>query len=230
LLSPLTLEEIRGETEWIKSMLAGLRASVGSPLYFPFEEGGSRPIRALQGYLFKLPAEFVNHFPKLASRVTDLLPQVPTQEIGADYRPADESTAVGQRDPFEVDPEEVERALQGHARTQNALAATIENRGMLPRSPRPKEPNYDLAWEDGGCLFVAEVKSLKAVNEERQLRLGVGQVLRYKQVLARTGKPVVAVLATEREPSDHSWLELCQALGIALVWPGSFDKLWLKLS
>jgi hypothetical protein len=52
------------------------------------------------------------------------------------------------------------------------------------RTPRPDEPQYDLAWLAGDTLYVAEVKSLTAANEERQLRLGLGQVLRYTHLLA----------------------------------------------
>ena len=229
--APLTLQEIRNEAEWLKGMLVDLRTRVGSPLYFPFEVGASRPIRALQGYLFKLPADFVSHFPKLAVRAAAPIPNPSPQEIGSDYRPPDETTTVGERDPFEVDPEAVEKALRGHARTQNALAAGVKLRGKKPRSPRPGEPNYDLLWEDGASVYVAEVKSLNLANEERQLRLGIGQVLRYKQILSRaTDKAVLAVLATERQPSDKTWLELCQALGIALVWPEFFDSLWPKIA
>jgi hypothetical protein len=44
---------------------------------------------------------------------------------------------------------------------------------------------FDLAWQIGRTLFVAQVKSLTLRNEEKQLRLGLGQVLRYADLLSR---------------------------------------------
>ncbi len=65
---------------------------------------------------------------------------------------------------------------------------------------------------------MAEVKSITAENEEHQLRLGPGQVLRYRQRLAALGHdPVVAVLVPERQPRDPSWRELCQDLEVVLL-------------
>jgi hypothetical protein len=63
------------------------------------------------------------------------------------------------------------------------------------------------------------------VNEERQLRLGLGQVLRYRHWVERTNREVVAVLAPERRPTDRSWESLCSELGVRLVWPPEFSGL-----
>ena len=70
--------------------------------------------------------------------------------------PADEETSVGAFDPMEVDPAVVERGTRGHAMTQNALADHVESLGFAPRSPRPDEPNFDLAWEADDQVFVAD--------------------------------------------------------------------------
>jgi hypothetical protein len=83
-----------------------------------------------------------------------------------------------ERQPFTVDPALVERGLKGHADTQNELARILREAGLDPRSRRPQEPNFDLAWDARGTVFVAEVKSITDQNEEEQLRLGLGQVLR----------------------------------------------------
>ena len=128
--------------------------------------------------------KLIELFPQLGVSVRPLLPGAEPQ-VGTSYREADEDAAVGQRDPFEVDPSLVERALRGHAATQNALAAHVRGRGSDPLSPAPADPNYDLAWRDAGTVYVAEVKSRTDQNEERQLRLGLGQVLRYRDILAR---------------------------------------------
>jgi hypothetical protein len=101
--------------------------------------------------------------------------------LGAAYREAEVSTLPGEREPFTVDPGLVERGLKGHADTQNELARVLRAAGIEPRSRLPQEPNFDLAWEANGTVFVAEVKSVTDQNEEGQLRLGLGQVLPNRQ-------------------------------------------------
>lgn len=145
--------------------------------------------------------------------------------LGAAYRHAQVSASPAVREPFTFDPAMVERGLRGHADTQNELARVLAAAGIEPRSPRlPEEPNFDLAWLNGETIFVAEVKSITDDNEEEQLRLGLGQVLRYRQRLANLGyQHVVAVLVPERQPHDPSWSQLCQDLGVALLWKDKLD-------
>jgi hypothetical protein len=138
---------------------------------------------------------------------------------------ADEQTAVGERDPFAVDPALVERALRGHAATQNALARFIKALSSEPLSPVGDDPPFDLAWRHGGIVYVAEIKSRTAGNEERQMRLGLGQVLRYRQILRRTHEVVRAVLVLEAQPLDLTWRELCASLDVLLCWAPAFDGL-----
>jgi hypothetical protein len=189
--SPVGLNEIRSKIAAVRSLVGGLVAEVGKPLYFPFELG-KRPTRPMQGYIFKLPRAFLDLF--------------------------------GLK-PF--DPAVVERGIRGHATTQNRLAAHLRELGIEPRSPRLDEPNFDLAWQIGECVFVAEVKSLTSKSEEKQLRLGLGQVLRYAQLL-RHDRTATPVLVAERRPDDPSWSELCKQLGVVLVWPEVFSERFKK--
>jgi hypothetical protein len=144
--------------------------------------------------------------------------------IGAKYREANETTASAPRDVFTIDPDEIDRGLRSHASTQNSLAALVRGRGLQPLSPTSATANYDLAWDDGD-LYVAEVKSLTAQNQTQQLRLGLGQVLDYRAVLATPGRTVVPVLAVEIEPTDARWKLLCDDLGVILTWPPNFPGL-----
>lgn len=148
----------------------------------------------------------------------------PSSRVGSPYRVASApDRAVPE--PFEVDPDKIDRANRSHVETQNALAEWLRTSGHEPRSPGPGDPEFDLAWEASGTLYVVEVKSLTPENEERQLRLGLGQVLRYRDLLGGRATPVVAVLAVERRPSDKGWHRLCRDLGVTLVWPGAFEQL-----
>jgi hypothetical protein len=122
--------------------------------------------------------------------------------------------------PFDVDPDAVDRGLGAHHDVIQLLVAWVSSRGGVPLAPPPSGPFYDLAWWDGTLLVVAEVKSLTATNEERQLRLGLGQLLRYRQALTAVSPGgVVGWLVVENEPSDLGWSTLCDELGLKLMWP-----------
>lgn len=225
--NPLELETIRVFQKELNTLMSELITEVGSPLYFPFEMGNNRPMRPMQGYLFKLPFFFVHLFGKSLGEETFEKHVVYERSIdtnfGADYRIADEETSVGERDPFSIDPTIVERGLHGHAATQNDLAEFLMNQQLIPLSPGPDEPNYDLAWKIDDEIWIAEIKSITNSNEEKQLRLGLGQILRYCQLLQPKGK-VHGVLAIERAPSDITWIALCNDHNILLVWPEVFSE------
>lgn len=201
-------------------------------LYPPFVDYGGRELRAFQGYLTKFPRTLMALAPNLVEvarvavetqpRPTAPAPAADRSTLGADYREANPNARTARRQPFSVDPDLVDRALQAHARTQEALAAALHAAGKVPRSPVPGEPVFDLAWEDGGTVYVAEVKSLNGNNDEKQLRLALGQVLRYAHLLRGKGRPVRCFIATESKPKDESWFDLCRDLGVALIWPDIF--------
>ena len=94
---------------------------------------------------------------------------------------------------------------------------------MSPSSP---QINFDLCWRAADRFFVAEVKSCTNANVEKQLRLGLGQVLRYRAVLEDVlGGTVIAVLALEAGLADASWRKLCNSLGVRLVVAPHFEGL-----
>jgi hypothetical protein len=158
--------------------------------------------------------------------VSGELPRAIADTAGVPYRPDDESVSVPQPDPFKVDPDVLDRGILGHRRTQNALAEYLAESDLIPLSHRPNvDPAFDVAWRDQGVLYVAEVKSITDANEEKQLRLALGQVLRYSHQLRTGGDHVVPVIVAEREPSDKTWTSLCEALGVRIAWTGAFDRL-----
>jgi hypothetical protein len=162
----------------------------------------------------------VAHEPALSSVGTTASPG-----LGAPYRQLPVIELSRDRDPFSVDPALAERGLRGHTDTQNELASVLGNAGIEPRRGLPPGPNFDLAWEKDGTVFVAEVKSITAENEEHQLRVGLGQVLRYRQHLFTLGHHrVVAVLVPERQPRDPSWRELCQEVGVVLLCRNEIER------
>jgi hypothetical protein len=221
---PVTLAQIRAGAPQLRAVLEALRSDHPGSLYFPFSFYGGTEPRPQQPYLNKLPGQFVELFPalatagKLASPGAEDRNARTTPLLGTTYREAQVSILPSERQPFTVDPALVERGLKGHSDMQNALADVLRQAGIEPRSRLPREPNFDIAWVTDGTVFVAEVKSITDANEEEQLRLGLGQVLRYRHRLRGLGHDhVVAVLAPERAPRDTSWQDLCHELGVALL-------------
>ncbi len=226
----------------IAEVKAGYEDRFGKPIYSPFQLR-SDGLRIAQGYLFKLPASLLPAFPSLqaAGELAEQLPvEIRTRRrspggtsgqgseadaggtIGEPYVAADESATIAEADPFPVDPSVVERGLQSHAKLQNALAGQVGRRGLEPLKPGPHDPLFDLAWEEDGVLWVAEVKSLTPANQERQLRLGLGQVLRYRQQLETPERPVKAMLFVESRPAG-GWDQVCASAHVQLAWPEAAD-------
>ena len=97
--------------------------------------------------------------------------------------------------------------------------------------PGPRDPNFDIAWEHRGELYVAEVKSITDANEERHLRLGLGQVIRYRAMLSLlTGGAVRAILVPERPPRDGAWRATCLDVGVRLVPRDELTESFLRCS
>jgi len=235
LSQPVGMEDSRDAEDVIQAVHDRLKDRFpGQPLYFPFQLSSRRPVRAFQGYIAKWPRELLQAIPALAAleelaeqtrpTPSDPAPAVSLASFGTEYRrPDEEVVTTRDRDPHSVDPNLVDRALRGHRRTQNLLRDALAEAGLTPRSPTAGEPEFDIGWEDGDSLCIAEVKSMSHANEEKQLRLAVGQVLRYAQLLSAGRRPVRRFIALERQPQDPSWLELTAELDIGLMWPETFQ-------
>jgi hypothetical protein len=237
--TPLTLARLREQSDIVRAVRDELGRRHRRPLYFPFFFYRDRDLRPMQPYLNKLPAALVAAVPELAAATAVPRPVTaaaaaatpaprPASQpgpLGVPYRRARARHLPDEREPFSVDPAIVERGVAGHVDSQNAVADALAAAGIVPRSPRPEEPNFDLAWERNGFVHVAEVKSITDQNEEQQLRLGLGQLLRYRSLLRRRYGAAAAVLVAEREPRDSSWRGLCSELGITLVTPADLTEL-----
>jgi hypothetical protein len=151
--------------------------------------------------------------------------QVEPSRFGRSFRKADEGAVRLPAESGFPDPDKVGRGVRGHARTLNALAAHLESLGIQPLEANSFDPPFDLAWAIEGILFVAEIKSLTKENEEHQLRYGLGQLLRYCDLLSQQVRCIVPVLVPEREPSDPRWDRLCRSRGFRLTFPPHFEGL-----
>jgi hypothetical protein len=150
-------------------------------------------------------------------------------EAGEAYREEDEAVSTPRPEPFAVDPDVVDRGISAHRRTQNLFAASLRAAGFDALSHRVGvDPSFDIGWRSEDVFYVGEVKSLTPRNEERQLRLALGQVLRYASQLRVEVGTVVPVIICEAEPTDPTWVILCDELGVGITWPDTFEPFILR--
>lgn len=126
---------------------------------------------------------------------------------------------------FSVDPDAIDRGTNAHKDVQDQLADAVSTRGWEPLSPRGSDPLFDVGWMVADTAWIAEVKSLTESNEDRQLRLGLGQVLSYAFLIDWGAASYRPILAVEREPTAPYWLDLCASHGVTLTWPETFDEM-----
>jgi hypothetical protein len=151
--------------------------------------------------------------------------EIDTTPIGRNFTEDDEDAVPRAASPGVPDPDLVGRGNRAHKHTRNALGAYLKSLEIQPLDPVSSDPPFDLAWWKGDILYVAEVKSLTRENEERQLRLGLGQLLRYSHLLRKRAEHVIPVLVPELKPRDPEWGQLCKALNVKLVFPPDFEGL-----
>lgn len=131
-------------------------------------------------------------------------------------------------DPWMYDPSERDRSTQVHRSLENWLIACLRENGIEPLDPAG-EPFFDLAWSVGSELIVCEVKS-SANSEVHQLRLALGQVLQYRQLLEQAGWPAVRpVILVEQEPRSGEWTRICERYGVTLFWPSTWETVRPRL-
>lgn len=151
-------------------------------------------------------------------------PQRPsTAGFFAPYRRAVANPSVTPATVFSIEADSLERALAGHASVQNALADFIRAYGFTPVSPGGCSPDFDVGWH-GTRFTVAEIKSLNGANTDRQLRIGLGQLLQYRTQLSSASDTADAVLAVEHAVDD-TWVQVCSSVGVILSWPPDWPRL-----
>ena len=144
---------------------------------------------------------------------------------GGPYRRVNENPELPPADPFERDPQELERSLGFHNALQNKLSDQAREKGYEPLSALALDPEFDLAWRlPDGTFVLVEVKSATASNLEAQLRIGLGQLLRYGETLRSRGESVHHILVVELQPIDDLWVTLLNRLEVQLVTPETLDE------
>jgi len=156
------------------------------------------------------------------------------------YKPPPPGGQKQKSQVFKTNPDKIDRGTAGHKKTQNALAEALCQANLKPWSPKPHQPQFDIAWRDNDIegvtvAFIGEVKSLTNENETWQIRLAIGQVVDYVHMLDSLRnegslppdwdgvQAIRGVVAVERQPTKAEyWTGLCERLGIILTWPEKY--------
>lgn len=141
------------------------------------------------------------------------------------YVAADEGVAVSSSaDLVAAEYNALERAVRSHAAIQNAVAAATTAAGMDVWSPTGHGPAFDVAFTvSNNHVLLVEVKSSTIENLELQLRIGLGQILRYSHQLRSESLRVTPMIAIELRP-DETWTGLLRELGVELLVYDSIDR------
>lgn len=208
--------------EWQKGKIEHPSSSTARRLLGSWNLGLVRAWQIVHGIVLDQDDADVAIPPSLAEGQSDGSGALPDH---GDYRPADEEASVAPSVELSLPNYlELERAVGSHARIQNAVAAELSGVGLTPWSPTAAGPQFDLAFRgDDGAFTVVEVKSCTEQNLELQLRLGLGQVLRYAHQLRLRHDQVRAVLATELNPPSE-WLDLLEQLAVHVIREASLKE------
>lgn len=161
--------------------------------------------------------------PPVAVEFDHLRPRVRRSEADHDAdEPADDTVVAVQSPPRTIDPDVVGEARNRHNATVRAIHAFLRSRGRRPIKPTGwfgEQP--DVVWREGSDLHIVEVKGLSDQNERQQLRLGLGQILRYRFISQEQGYRPQAWLVTDTAPADFLWNRICESVGVRLWWLSS---------
>ena len=140
--------------------------------------------------------------------------------LGREYVEADEHAEISPTAPEHVglDPDLGRRGLRAHNVTQNRLAQAVREAGHEPRRPKPYEPQFDLAWEDGDVTWVAEVKSITPQNEGAAVADGARPGASLRPAPRRRGEDGEDGDRNRGEAERHDMDRLCAREGIVLAW------------
>jgi hypothetical protein len=130
----------------------------------------------------------------------------------------------------EIDLDELERRTREHQQLISSISAATRKHGYEPLRSVGTACQFDIGWIDGGgVLNVVEAKTTRAASERQQMRLGLGQVLDYREFVVRySSRPVRAHLVLSRKPAQkfEHILQACLSVGVNVVSASEIGRLF----
>jgi hypothetical protein len=204
---------LSGKTDGRQVLTDKGRALIGAPTGYPELDARRR-----------LPAQG-----SPANLASTLRPYVPPRRDAAER--ASLVAALPRSGYYDMDA--LDRRTADHHALQSAAERWLTSLGWTSHhSPIGSQVLADLMGEHRGRWVVVEVKTIDPDRPElarQQLRLGLGQVLDYRQRLRRIHADTHGVIVVSIAPSDPAWIEITNASDIGLTWP-PFDLLPAQLT
>lgn len=141
----------------------------------------------------------------------------PNVSLGAPYRSASGGIAQREAQVLKQDLSALDAATRLHADTQNEAAEVVRAHGLKPLSPESGQPLFDLAWNGGSGLVLAEIKGIADSNRRQQIRLALGQVLDYRYTLSGQVTQTVHAAIVLSHPPHPDERAFCRSAGVTLT-------------
>lgn len=194
---------LAGDTGGQQDLTEKGRAMVGAPTGYPELDARRLPPGAGS------PADQVS---------ATLRPYVSPRRDTADVESPDD--VLPRSGYYDID--SLERRTTEHHALQDEAERWLTGLGWRAcLSPKGSGILVDLIAERDGRWVVIEVKTLDQNNStlaRQQLRLGLGQVLDYRERLRQGNPNTEAVIVVSAAPRDPFWTPIADTCGVGLVW------------
>ena len=231
----LTLAEVRqpDDKDWIYQWIHSKELEIQSrrksgerklqkAIAAPFQRYGGHTLRAQQGYLTKMPVDFINRWTKLSDTVDALSTEQEQLSVLAEVCPFDE--AVGSLDgvfvPKSAADYEVEiksgtqRRTRKHERLVNEAATILTSLGAIVSSAHP----IDLLIFSP-LMVIVEAK-IGFPNARYAIRHALGQLHEYRYFLKHFGAKLCVLLDQKPDDALIAYAEIELQLMVAWVSDG----------
>lgn len=214
--NPLTLAELHAPDEqaWIREWLAKMErhGTVAAPI-FPYRPG---ELRAMQGYLTKMPSDFIKRWEKLSSLVAELEGIAGRLEPLAEVVPALAEPALVFEPKSAADYVAVlkggqQRKTRSHEALVKFAAETLQASGAVVANPHP----IDLLVASP-IKIIIEAKTTRGRAAGFAIREAVGQLYEYRYFIGPQSARLCILLDAAPESDFLTYVE--NVLGLMVLW------------
>ena len=216
---PLTLRSLQSpaEQKWIQDWAKERRT--GNALALPFQMYPGK-IRGAQGYLTKMPSDFVQRWEpllalmevlgatqdKLSTTAEDYVPPAVSDKwTSAEFKPKADGDYIA------VIKSAVQRRSRAHETLVRVAGELLQNAGATVATPHPR----DLVMSAPTQLII-EAKILGTRHPGFAIREAIGQLMEYRHFLGPHGAKLCILLDGNPGPALIAYVE--EVLGFCILW------------
>lgn len=208
--------EARDEDLWIRQWIEDKRTSVNGPVAAPFQRYRGK-LRAAQGYLTKMPFDFVNRWQKLSVLAEQLVSiQDRLTRLGQVYVPATFSTTgqlnfKGEDEYFAVIRGGIQRRSRDHERLVRQAAEFLSSHHAVVNTLHPIDLLMTVPKD-----IIFEAKPVRGRNAIFAIREAVGQLREYQHFVGPKSGILFILLDENPGPVLVDYIE--NVLSMCICW------------